>query len=571
LLILVGFTAVLPLAAAALSLLGLHARETREDHAKARDRQAQTAAFFLGSFLQARHEALTASLAVIPWATLAAKEREGALRLIVGQEDERLAAVLRDESGVVAAARRQGVEEALVLGASTAFAAQPASHFGEALLVQRAAAIPLFASVPLKDEQLAFSVLVSLERTCQALRTLVDEALFLAVVDADQRNVCGAPALEAAPRSDASELEARRSVGALTVLVRESPEHLHASLYRLQARTLYWLVIALSVALAGGLVLARDLTRPLAGLLAGARAIAAGDLRLKLPLFERSASELVELRDAFVFMGNEVERRDGEIRKHNDELHARVLERTRDLEEAQALLVEAKKMAALSVLGAGVAHEINNPLATVLGQTELLLADLSAEPERHVAAIKKLNSIEAEARRIRDIVGHLLALSQRESGSTRVRLSEVVDAAIAELSVGEKAKRVHIEVERAAEPMVRGDEAQLQRMLRELLDNAVSASRPGAHVVVSLTQPSEGLARVTVTDQGKGIEPEHLSKVFEPFFTTKGQHGNLGLGLSTVYKIVETHGGKVRIESSLDQGTSVSVTLPGFTPGPLLQ
>jgi two-component system NtrC family sensor kinase len=211
-----------------------------------------------------------------------------------------------------------------------------------------------------------------------------------------------------------------------------------------------------------------------------------------------------------------------------------------------------------------VAHEINNPLTGVLGLAQLLLADL---PGDHPAR-PMVEDIEAQAVRIQGIVSNLLRLAQKQSGEDfrNLDLSRVLDDAL-ELcglnAITEAGVRVVRRVA-APSPPVRGSAVQLQAALIQLIQNAkgAMAEAGGGQLVVETSGSEPGLLRLRISDTGRGIKPEHLPRIFDPFFTTKIRRTDTGIGLSVVHKIIEDHGGTIRVESELGHGTTFWITLP---------
>jgi signal transduction histidine kinase len=266
-----------------------------------------------------------------------------------------------------------------------------------------------------------------------------------------------------------------------------------------------------------------------------------------------SNDELGELAKAFNSMASslsaarsEILLRNEEIRGWNVTLEKRVDDKTNELRDAQDLLLRSRSLAAIGSLGAGVAHEINNPLTGVLGLAQILLADL---PEGHPVR-PLIKDIEEQATRIQGIVANLLRFSQKQSGEhfRPFDLSEVVHDAL-ELC-GTKA---------LADA---GSALQVQAALIQLIQNARAAMDSGGTLTLETTQPDDKLLRLRVSDTGHGIKPEQLSRIFDPFFTTKAQRTDTGIGLSMVHKIIEDHGATIRVESQVGLGTTFWLTFP---------
>jgi len=336
---------------------------------------------------------------------------------------------------------------------------------------------------------------------------------------------------------------------------------------RLGWTTAYWVGVAAFVAALVGAALARSLSGRVGSLLRGSHDIAAGKLDTRLEV--SSDDELGELAKSFNAMASSLSAARGEITQHttqimewNENLEQRVEEKTRELREAQDLLLRSRALAAIGSLGAGVAHEINNPLTGVLGLAQLALADLSKDHPAHAM----VEDIEKEALRIQGIVSNLLRLSQRQGGEGLriLNIATILDDAL-ELCGTQNLAGAKIELcKRVAEssPPVRGNALQLQAAFIQLIQNAVAAMEDGGVLTLETTLPGENLLRVRVSDTGRGIKPEHLSRIFDPFFTTKAQRTDTGIGLSVVHKIIEDHNGAVRVESTVGRGTTFWITLP---------
>jgi signal transduction histidine kinase len=336
---------------------------------------------------------------------------------------------------------------------------------------------------------------------------------------------------------------------------------------RLTWTTVYWVgVAALVAALVGG-ALARSLSSRVGSLLRGSQSIAQGKLDMRLEV--SSSDELGELAKSFNAMASSLDAARSEITQQtkqiiewNETLEKRVEVKSKELREAQDLLLRSRSLAAIGSLGAGVAHEINNPLTGVLGLAQLALADLSAEhPARPM-----VQDIEAQALRIQGIVANLLRLSQRQSGEDfrTLNMAQVIEDAL-ELCGQQNLASANIRVVKrvaSTSPPVRGNALQLQAAFIQLIQNAMAAMEGGGTLTLETTLPEEKLFRARVSDTGRGIRPEHLARIFDPFFTTKAQRTDTGIGLSVVNKIIEDHGGTIRVESLVGQGTTFWITFP---------
>src|SRR2546427_341382 len=235
---------------------------------------------------------------------------------------------------------------------------------------------------------------------------------------------------------------------------------------------------------------------------------------------------------------------------------------------AQQRLAETEKLAAVGQLAAGVMHEINNPLATILACTEALglRTETLPPPERGKMA-EYLKIIDTEIQRCRRIVESLLEFSRPKGGQMRpVDLNEVVEQTLFVLKLHSGFTRVGV-VRKLARglPPVRADAERLIQSFMALMLNAMDAMDPrGTLTVRSRVNPErEDELLLEFLDTGSGIRKEDLSKIFEPFYTTKPQGRGTGLGLSICYGIVVAeHGGRIEVESDVGVGSNFKVYLP---------
>jgi signal transduction histidine kinase len=354
------------------------------------------------------------------------------------------------------------------------------------------------------------------------------------------------------------------------VVVEKAVDVAFAPVSRIVWSTRFWIAVSIIVGSVVARVFAQRLSTRVEILAAGSRQIAAGNLETRIA--KGSNDELGDLAVAFNKMAEgldgaraKITQQTNEIMSWNQTLERRVEDKTRELREAQDLLLRSRSLAAIGQLGAGVAHEINNPLAGVLGITQLLLVDL---PPHHPAR-PLVADVEAQALRIRRIVQNLLRFAQRQAGEDfgPLELGKVIDDAL-ELCGPSDLQAAGIQVVRRYAqglPMIRGSTTQLQEAFVQLVQNARGAmsKSSGGTLTIETTVTSEKLARVTVSDTGRGISPEHLPRIFDPFFTTKaGDWAGVGLGLSVVHKTIEDHGGTIQVQSELGKGSTFVMTFP---------
>lgn len=230
---------------------------------------------------------------------------------------------------------------------------------------------------------------------------------------------------------------------------------------------------------------------------------------------------------------------------------------------AENRLIQAAKLAAVGEMAAGIAHELNNPLTTVTGFSELVLEDIPSDsPHRN-----ELEMVLREARRASGVVRRLLDFSrQGERVRTSADLNEVVNDVVALTRHLIQTNNVTLSlILNDNLPWVSMDTNQLKQVLLNLIHNALQAMQGGGDLQVS-TFPGERENRswvvMSVRDSGVGMTEEEQNRIFEPFYTTKGDRGGTGLGLSVTYGIVADHGGTIEVTSKKGQGSVFEVWLP---------
>lgn len=238
-------------------------------------------------------------------------------------------------------------------------------------------------------------------------------------------------------------------------------------------------------------------------------------------------------------------------------------ERMEAQRDAENRLVQAAKLAAVGEMAAGVAHELNNPLTTVAGFSELVLEDLPSDaPQR-----EDLELVLREATRARNVVRRLLDFA-RQSESVRVRadLNEVIeDVAILMRHLFETSQ-IAFSMELMKDlPWVVMDRDQIKQVVLNLLHNALHAMPNGGSLSIKTGEHQKNdqhWVMMAVQDSGKGITPNDLARIFEPFFTTKADDGGTGLGLAVSYGIISDHNGFIDVDSAPNEGACFNVWLP---------
>ena len=350
------------------------------------------------------------------------------------------------------------------------------------------------------------------------------------------------------------------------LVVQQPSADAYAPITDMVSRAAFILVIALAASLALGYLYVRSLEGPLRLVMGGMRRIVEGQFDQRLDV--RTSDEVGELAGAFNVMGRMLQTYRAEVEEWNRELQQRVEAKTRALEGAQAQLVRTSKLSALGQLGAGVAHELNNPLAGLVGQAALLrrrLRKLPLPQEERDKLEAYVQHIENESGRCREIVHGLLSFSQAgSSGIDVVNLNATIQKLLSLVHNNSRAAGVSLVQELSPDlGTIETNEQQVQQVLMHVLANAQQAMPEGGTVTVRTRSSEAGdTVAIDVVDTGRGIPPEHLEKVFDPFFTTKDNWQSTGLGLSVCYSIVESHGGRIEVQSVVGRGTTVTIILP---------
>jgi signal transduction histidine kinase len=289
-------------------------------------------------------------------------------------------------------------------------------------------------------------------------------------------------------------------------------------------------------------ILVRGLDQRLRRLLDATRRIARGDLQYRVDAVGSADAEFNELADAFNVMTN-------------------------NLHRSQQRLLQATKLAAMGELATNIAYEVNSPLSGVLGYTGLLLKadDIPRERKEHI------RTIEREILRARGILKNLLDFSRRKPPRlVRSDIEALVEDTIALVRGQARVARVEIRNDcPAGIPAVAIDPDEMRQVFLNLINNAFFAMQGGGILTLGCRREWDEEGRevvvVSLSDTGHGIPAEHLEKIFDPFFTTRADGGGAGLGLSISYLVVQNHGGRIDVESTVGAGSTFHVVLPAFS------
>lgn len=261
---------------------------------------------------------------------------------------------------------------------------------------------------------------------------------------------------------------------------------------------------------------------------------------------------------------------EAERSRHTEELEHQIAERTAEIAKLESQRAQAEKLAAMGRLAAGVAHEINNPIAGI--KNAFTLVKQAVDPGHPHAEF--VGMIDREIARVASIIQNMYQLYRPESGKGEaVELQSMMNDIEALFSKRLQQRRLELTIE--VDPCIdrlRVPRRDLLQVLLNLLNNAIDCSRDRGTVTLAIRAEPDAI-RIAVSDQGPGIPPEHFPHIFDPFFTTKtgGDQKGMGLGLSISQSLVMAMGGKIEVRTQPNGGSTFSVLLPRHTAGACVQ
>jgi len=314
-------------------------------------------------------------------------------------------------------------------------------------------------------------------------------------------------------------------------------------------------VISLIIAVVIASIFSKRITNQIDQLRKGAETISDGNLDYRLRI--NSDDEIEVLGEQFNAMA-------AKLQESYQTLERKVEERTRQLKESREAMVQQEKMVGIGQLAAGIAHELNTPLGTIIGYAQMLREDLSLQPSVN-GNLVDIDEIIGQAGRCRDLVKNLLNFSRR---STTEKAQSDINGivrkvrSLVEHDFAMKGVRIETFLDHHL-PQAKVNENEIAQVVLNLANNAVDSMPDGGDLQLR-TIYDESLDRVCIEvhDTGCGISESDRKRVFEPFFTTKDVGKGTGLGLSICYKIVENHLGTMEFDSVIGKGTTFRVFIP---------
>ena len=311
----------------------------------------------------------------------------------------------------------------------------------------------------------------------------------------------------------------------------------------------------------------RKIKKPLNAIVIASEAVSNGDENTRLEIKPNLLSDMRMVSLAFNNMLDNLHRVNKELENWSHQLEYKVQKKTEELSEIQNELIHVEKIASLGKLSSSVAHEINNPLSGVLTYTKLVYKQLSRmdmEAGSKASVLKYLTVIEKETKRCGDIVKGLLDFSRKDQQNFEYRhlneiLKETYDLMAHKMAMTDTGFYTDYS---AKSDLIYCSENQIKQACVAILVNASEAISENGEIVMKTVNPDEDHIRLEISDNGIGIAPEDIPHVLEPFFSSKQKVSGIGLGLAVVNGIVQSHKGKIEIDSELGKRTTISITLP---------
>ena len=317
-----------------------------------------------------------------------------------------------------------------------------------------------------------------------------------------------------------------------------------------QTQQLLLAAIIIAIFLGSALILyfINKATEPLRELHDAAEAVGRGDFTKRINI--RSKDEFGELSHAFNQMTENIELSQSKLKQTVE-----------TLKTTQAQLIQSEKLSAVGEFVAGVAHELNNPLAAVMGFSEMLRnADVGEKHARHLDLVFK------SAQRCQKIVQSLLSFARRAAPERKpVSVNRLIEDVLEMIAYPLRTSNVKVITQFGTKlPVVLADGHQVQQVVLNLINNArqaIEAHTDSGRITIT-TSHDVRFVRIVIQDNGPGIAPENLKRIFDPFFTTKEVGKGTGLGLSLCYGMIREHGGNILVSSQPGEGASFTIELP---------
>lgn len=337
-----------------------------------------------------------------------------------------------------------------------------------------------------------------------------------------------------------------------------------------ESSTQFYLLAGLSTLLLMGLFVFftnRNIRKPLSKIIYASELVATGNHDTRLPVKKNQLEDIKMVSFAFNKMLDNLQTVNKELENWSQQLEYKVRKKTEELGAAQKELIHVERIASLGKLSSSVAHEINNPLSGVLTYTKLVnkqLRNQQMDGQAQQNMLKYLDIIEKETKRCGDIVKGLLDFSRRDQQNAYPQhlhkiLGETYDLLEHQMEMAHIVFTKHFE---AKKDIVQCTENQIKQACVAIIQNASEAITENGEIQFRTLNPDDQHIQIDFIDNGIGIAPEDIPHLFEPFFSAKQKTSGIGLGLAIVHGIVQSHQGKISVDSEPGKGTKISILLP---------
>ncbi len=306
---------------------------------------------------------------------------------------------------------------------------------------------------------------------------------------------------------------------------------------------------------------------PLNSLIKASESVSAGELKTRLEIGPGLLDDMKKVSLAFNNMLDNIDNATNELENWSKQLEYKVQKKSEELSEAQNELINVERIASLGKLSASVAHEINNPLSGILIYTKLIYKQLDNQdlpPEKKESMLRQLKLIENETKRCGEIVKGLLDFSRKDQDDFEEKhLHEILHGTYDIMVHHIKIANISFLTDFSARTdLIYCNPGQVKQACVALLVNASEAVSENGEIIMRTLNPDDNTVRLEISDNGSGISPEDIPHIFEPFFSTKREARGIGLGLPIVHGIVQNHGAKIEVNSTVGKGTTIAINFP---------
>lgn len=314
-------------------------------------------------------------------------------------------------------------------------------------------------------------------------------------------------------------------------------------------------------------IMRRKIKTPLNEIVIASEAVSKGDKTIRLGVKKNQARDMIMVGSAFNQMLDSLQLANDELQNWSHQLEYKVQKKSEELSEMQNELIHVERIASLGKLSSSVAHEINNPLAGVLTYTKLVykqLGKVNLPDEEKLPMLKYLKVIEEETKRCGEIVKGLLDFSRKDQHDFKnSHLHKVLKETFTLMDHQMKMANVHFYTDFSASmDLIHCGENQIKQACIAMLMNSLEALSENGEIIMRTSNPDDVSIKLELIDNGVGIAAEDIPHIFEPFFSAKQKASGIGLGLAIVHGIVQSHNGKIEVESELGKGTTMSIIFP---------